>query len=220
MKTCPKCGADFPDHLIVCSRCDVRLQRLGKRSDEVEERHGVDDEERPDQSEREEFIKNIDNVSFEDIWLIIEAGLDDFLELLKQHWLEEKILLNSEFGQDDKVYLLENFHDYGEDDAKELVRATEKELRDRRLWDIKRKVSQKVSEIMGDVPPGPGREVIPDDVKIYVWRRDQGKCVKCSGQTNLEYDHIIPVVKGGSNTERNLQLLCERCNRSKSDDVC
>jgi len=35
----------------------------------------------------------------------------------------------------------------------------------------------------------------------------------------LEYDHIIPVSKGGSNTERNIQLLCEKCNRQKSATI-
>ena len=55
----------------------------------------------------------------------------------------------------------------------------------------------------------------PPQVKISVWRRDEGKCVKCGSQEKLEYDHIIPVSKGGSNTERNIQLLCEKCNRSK-----
>lgn len=54
-------------------------------------------------------------------------------------------------------------------------------------------------------------------VKIAVWRRDLGKCVECGSQEKLEYDHIIPVAKGGSNTERNIQLLCEKCNRMKSD---
>lgn len=32
---------------------------------------------------------------------------------------------------------------------------------------------------------------------------------------NLEYDHIVPLAMGGSNTERNLQLLCADCNREK-----
>jgi hypothetical protein len=63
------------------------------------------------------------------------------------------------------------------------------------------------------------RERISEDVKTIVWRRDQGKCVECGSQEKLEFDHIIPVSKGGSNTARNLQLLCENCNRTKSDKI-
>lgn len=60
------------------------------------------------------------------------------------------------------------------------------------------------------------REPITASVKMFVWQRDSGRCVKCGSQERLEFDHIIPVVKGGSSTERNLQLLCEPCNRAKS----
>jgi 5-methylcytosine-specific restriction endonuclease McrA len=35
----------------------------------------------------------------------------------------------------------------------------------------------------------------------------------------LEFDHIIPVAKGGSNAETNVQLLCRRCNGKKSDMI-
>lgn len=63
------------------------------------------------------------------------------------------------------------------------------------------------------------RQPIPDDVKIFVWRRDGGQCVKCGSQEKLEYDHIIPISKGGSNTARNLQLLCEKCNRLKGANI-
>lgn len=59
------------------------------------------------------------------------------------------------------------------------------------------------------------REPIPEDVKFEVWRRDNGKCVMCSTNEKLEFDHIIPFSKGGSNTARNIQLLCESCNRKK-----
>ena len=65
----------------------------------------------------------------------------------------------------------------------------------------------------------PRREYIPDRVKIFVWKRDGGRCVNCGSRERLEFDHIIPVSKGGSNTARNLQLLCERCNRSKGSLV-
>jgi hypothetical protein len=63
------------------------------------------------------------------------------------------------------------------------------------------------------------RDPIPTAVKVFVWRRDQGRCIKCGSTENLEFDHIIPQVKGGSNTERNIQLLCLACNRSKGSVI-
>ena len=59
------------------------------------------------------------------------------------------------------------------------------------------------------------REKIIQQVRDAVWRRDEGKCCKCGSNEKLEFDHIIPVVKGGSSTERNIELLCEECNRKK-----
>jgi tetratricopeptide (TPR) repeat protein len=63
------------------------------------------------------------------------------------------------------------------------------------------------------------RATIPEEVRHAVWRRDEARCAQCGSQENLEYDHIIPVSRGGANTERNLQLLCEPCNRCKGADV-
>lgn len=63
------------------------------------------------------------------------------------------------------------------------------------------------------------REPIPEEVRFEVWRRDEGKCVQCGSKENLEFDHIIPFSKGGANTARNLQLLCQNCNRKKSDKI-
>jgi len=69
--------------------------------------------------------------------------------------------------------------------------------------------------IADEVSEVPGR-LIPKTVKHEVWHRDGGRCVECGSRERLEYDHIIPVSKGGANTARNVQLLCERCNRSKA----
>lgn len=55
--------------------------------------------------------------------------------------------------------------------------------------------------------------------KFRVWNRDGGKCVKCGSPEKLEFDHIIPFSKGGSNGYRNIQLLCENCNRAKSNNI-
>jgi hypothetical protein len=63
------------------------------------------------------------------------------------------------------------------------------------------------------------REPITKDIRAEVWRRDGGQCVQCNSKENLEFDHIIPVSKGGATTARNLQLLCSRCNRKKSASI-
>ena len=60
---------------------------------------------------------------------------------------------------------------------------------------------------------------ISSKVKLEVWRRDYGKCVECGSKERLEYNHIIPFSKGGSNTARNIQLLCEICNRKKYNKI-
>jgi len=59
------------------------------------------------------------------------------------------------------------------------------------------------------------RQAIPEAVRHEVWRRDLGRCARCGSQQRLEFDHVIPLSKGGSSTTRNIQLLCEPCNRTK-----
>ena len=63
------------------------------------------------------------------------------------------------------------------------------------------------------------RPRIPESVRIEVWRRDKGSCARCGKRENLEYDHIVPVSQGGGNTTRNIELLCENCNRSKGGNI-
>ena len=63
------------------------------------------------------------------------------------------------------------------------------------------------------------RHSIPSDLRKIIWKRDGGKCVKCGSDEELEYDHIIPVTKGGATSENNLELLCKVCNRNKSAKI-
>ena len=66
---------------------------------------------------------------------------------------------------------------------------------------------------------GPKRDPIPEDVKLLVWARDGGACVRCGSKNKLHFDHIIPVAKGGGNVESNIQILCQPCNLKKSDKI-
>lgn len=60
---------------------------------------------------------------------------------------------------------------------------------------------------------------IPSDIKKLVWERADGRCENCNSKWHLEFDHIIPVSKGGSNSENNVQVLCRKCNRKKRDKI-
>lgn len=42
-------------------------------------------------------------------------------------------------------------------------------------------------------------------------------CRYCGSKQNLTKDHILPKSRGGSNTNRNYQILCSFCNHSKSN---
>ena len=70
------------------------------------------------------------------------------------------------------------------------------------------------------VAPGQrdSRSIAPD-VKAQVWHRDGGRCVECGSAHYLEFDHIIPLSRGGATSAANLQILCRGCNRDKGEHI-
>lgn len=65
------------------------------------------------------------------------------------------------------------------------------------------------------------RSYMSDDLRFDVLKRDNYKCKICGiaskDGAKLHVDHIVPVSKGGKTTLSNLQTLCDRCNKGKSD---
>ncbi len=54
--------------------------------------------------------------------------------------------------------------------------------------------------------------------RFEVFQRDSSRCVICGKTAQddiLVVDHIIPVVKGGTNNIKNLRTLCRECNHGK-----
>lgn len=81
-------------------------------------------------------------------------------------------------------------------------------------FDRLRKISARKEDLAGA-----RRERIPDDVRAFVWERDEGRCVRCGAEDDLQFDHVIPVAKGGGAAVDNIQILCGDCNRQKSDSI-
>lgn len=65
------------------------------------------------------------------------------------------------------------------------------------------------------------RALMTAKLRAWIKERDNHRCLQCGVSVEaepnllLEVDHIIPISKGGTSEEENLQTLCWRCNRSK-----
>jgi hypothetical protein len=59
------------------------------------------------------------------------------------------------------------------------------------------------------------KKSIPTSLRVRVFVRDGGKCVKCGSVENLHADHILPESQDGATTLMNLQTLCASCNSKK-----
>lgn len=61
---------------------------------------------------------------------------------------------------------------------------------------------------------------IPPRVKDRVAQKSVDCCVTCKRHVapplRAEYDHVIPLIIGGSHKESNLQLLCNECHAAKT----
>ena len=61
---------------------------------------------------------------------------------------------------------------------------------------------------------------VPDSLRYRLLKESGGRCSLCGvtkKERPLDIDHIIPRSKGGKNNEENLQVLCDKCNRSKGN---
>lgn len=67
---------------------------------------------------------------------------------------------------------------------------------------------------------------IPAQVRREVWKRDEGRCTFvgtdgacCGAREGLEFDHILPVARGGESIVANVRLRCRTHNQVEADRV-
>lgn len=69
------------------------------------------------------------------------------------------------------------------------------------------------------------RALMTSLLREKIKNRDRYTCCYCNNSIEkepnllLEIDHIVPLAKGGMTTEKNLQTLCWKCNRSKGSKI-
>lgn len=59
----------------------------------------------------------------------------------------------------------------------------------------------------------------PRKVQKLIELGHYAKCKCCGKDTNLTFDHIIPLSKGGLDNLKNGQILCFKCNLKKGNQI-
>ena len=200
---------------ITCHSRDAR-KHFAQREYSPRQSFIVDLPEDPDDIQRHVLLEEVHRKIREDatIWKCSETTPIKILSRVS--WMSER--RGFKMGGGGEYWLYKN-RLYTEVDGLDFT-DDQKELLVLEEFDKERKQFEKLQAKFSGIPNETlSRSKIPSNVRIFVWQRDSGKCVECGSNENLEYDHIIPFIKGGSNTERNLQLLCGNCNRLKSDNI-
>lgn len=81
------------------------------------------------------------------------------------------------------------------------------------------KIKKDVSVKKKKNPPSTYKGKHPKRVLKLIKSGHEPICVCCGKKNTLTFDHIIPTVKGGSNSDENGQILCYRCNNRKGSKI-
>ena len=79
----------------------------------------------------------------------------------------------------------------------------------------------------GTSTPHQNPRFIPAHIKVAVFKRDHGACVyqnvntgkQCGSTFQIQFDHVVPVAKGGESRIENLRILCASHNRLEAERV-
>lgn len=141
---------------------------------------------------------------------IIEIFMND--ELMEQIGLDVP-----EIKIEHQEYIFEYISDGGNSSQKTVITLNEEVLEETILY-LSEKIDRRKSASYQ-------RSLMTPKLRQKIKERDNYTCQSCEVSVYdqdlllLEIDHIIPVSKGGLSTEDNLQTLCWKCNRTKSDKI-
>lgn len=106
-------------------------------------------------------------------------------------------------------------------EAKQLLERAHKKLNGYKIKEIvDTKPTNPTSSNIVDCKDLSKRIIFPQNVRVKVYNASEGRCCLCGKfipYDEFTIDHIIPLAKGGTNHENNLQCCCMECNRMKQD---
>ena len=102
--------------------------------------------------------------------------------------------------------------------AKEQRRAEKRQLEEERRQEQEEEIRTFLELMRGEEKGLKKRSrSSPQPVKMAVVTHDGGKYRRCRSTQDLQYDHIVPYSSGGSTDANNIQLLCGKSSRLKSN---
>lgn len=133
----------------------------------------------------------------ESLWELAKINLNEPLSTFFQRKLEEELF------SEDYSYFLEKMISKKENEIKILKKELDRIKNEEKLKNEN------------------NRKTIRGKVRLEVFERDNYQCQVCGATigdgVKLHIDHIVPVSKGGTDDIDNLQVLCDKCNLSKSN---
>jgi len=195
--------------------------KLSKKQYHIDNRNHILERVKKWQSENREY-----KIKYQKDWY--EKNKTRLLKLRKDYYFhnQDKILEYTHNNRDTitarmKLWRKTNKEKLQEHRKSYYENNKEKEKENSKRYSAENPLSKRISEAKRRAQKNKSIENYDNDDVELLYIIQRGKCVYCQKDLtdNFEVDHMRPLSRGGSNGPDNIQLLCQKCNRSKWTDT-